>query len=104
MHDGVIWFDTAACWLASHIGQANAVAFNSNRFTGKNNWWSDTADAPTATNYDEYSRPIADPDTRNDAWDTDLIATGTFNLSEKDLYKDYLKDLIELYEDCDIDC
>ena len=103
MHDGVIWFDTAACFAGSHIGAANAVGFSSTRFGQKAGWWSDTSAAPTANRFDDYGRPLPDP--RADAWDTDIeIITGSFKVSDKNLSKDFLKDLIELYEDCDIDC
>ena len=84
-----------------------------------NGWWVDTTAAPTQPNYDEFGVQITSPDTRNDAWDTDFSVWGTaidpntglevevegsFKVSDKGLYKGYLEDLIELYEDCDIDC
>ena len=76
----------------------------SGRFSGRNGWHTDTTATPDAPNYDEYGRVIADPTTRSPAFDTDLTATGLFKVSDKGLYKGYLEDLIELYEDCDIDC
>ena len=109
MHDGVKWFDTAACWQASQVGLANAAQFSGIWPSGVNGWWTNTT-APTQTNHDEYGRPtrtahtfVLDPATR-DAYDTDLTVTGTYQISDKDSYKNYLKDVIELYEDCDIDC
>ena len=107
MHDGVVWFDTAGCFAGSYIGKANEAVYYG-RFSpaagGKDGWYIDTTTDPSATNYDDVSRVIADPNTRKPAWDTDVNASGSIRVSDKNLYKDYLKDLIELYEDCDIDC
>jgi hypothetical protein len=68
MHDGVVWFDTAACWEGSFIGKANEAVYSSTRAGG---WHTDEVD-PETTNYDENGKPIADPVNRKPAWDTDL--------------------------------
>lgn len=42
MHDGVIWFDTKACWEGSYIGKANEAVY-SGSWSGVGGWHTDTA-------------------------------------------------------------
>jgi len=107
MHDGTIWFDTAACLTGAKIGDANKVTITRQDTDSSSNpnsvkgWWSDTVNAPTAPTYDAKTQSTG---TRNDAWDADITVSGTVRVSDKSLYKDYLKDLVEMMDDCDIDC
>ena len=43
---------------------------------------------------------------RKDAWDTRItgIGEGHIDWADENLYRDLLKDFIEMREDCDIDC
>jgi len=38
------------------------------------------------------------------SWSTSITVTGSMNWADEDLYRDLLKDYIDLYEDCDVDC
>jgi len=38
------------------------------------------------------------------SWETSITVTGSMNWADEDLYKDLLKDYIDLFEDCDVDC
>ena len=55
MHDGTIWFDTAACAVGDHIGNANKVTIRPKDHNSNNaltDWYSDTVNGPTARTYD----------------------------------------------------
>ena len=39
-----------------------------------------------------------------DVYGTDISVAGKMNWRDEDLYRDLLKDWIDLIEDCDIDC
>ena len=105
MHDGVIWFDTMGCsGTAGRIGHANAMNLSpvpqGDWLTG---WYKTVGSAPTATIYDAKNQSTGN--TRNDAWDTDIQKIwGQIKVADEDLYKDWLKSLLDYYEDCDIDC
>ena len=38
------------------------------------------------------------------SWDTALTVSGSMNWADEDLYRDFLSDYIDLFEDCDVDC
>ena len=68
-------------------------------------WWKAVDGGPSATNYGTNNQVALPPSqTRYDAWDTDISVTGNPKWSDGGLYKDLLKDKIDLYEDCDVDC
>ena len=102
MHDGVIWFDTAAC-TQPIIGMANELAIGPKPIGGwVTGWWADLDNNPTAPIYDAKNQATG---TRENAWDTDIMVTsGTLPINDENLYKDFLKDFVAFLDDCDIDC
>lgn len=75
MHDGVVWFDTKACWSGGYIGQANEAVYKGSYLTASG-WHTDTAVEGERPNYDDFSRLNTDSPTRKPAWDTDLNVGG----------------------------
>jgi hypothetical protein len=107
MHEDVIWFDTAPCMSGPYIGEGNKVTINpTDTKTAKRTSWFKAVDGgPATANYSTKEQVALPPSSiRYDAWDTDIAVTGSFMWSNEDLYRDFLKDRIDLLEDCDVDC
>ena len=78
MTEGVWWYDTAACVDASYrIGDVNR---------------------PSASSF--YTDEAED----RSNWSYDIDYRSTIKYYDEDLYKNVLEGMIEVYEDCDIDC
>jgi hypothetical protein len=107
MHEDVIWFDTIPCTVGPHIGDANNVIINpvSTETASRASWFKAVDGGPATTNYGTNNQVALPPSSiRYDAWDTDINVVGSTKWSDEDLYRDLLKERIELAEDCDVDC
>ena len=67
------------------------------------------ADAPYIDRYRKDSQTVAyqtagDNAEKRQSWSTSINVSGRMNWADEDLYRDLLKDYIDLFEDCDIDC
>ena len=69
-------------------------------------WFKELNGGPATQNYGTNNQRAQSPlsTLRYDAWDVDISVSGSTNWSDGDLYKDLLKDKIDLFEDCDADC
>ena len=80
----------------------NPVSSPTNTLTS---WFKAVDGGPATTNYGTNNQVAISPNNiRYDAWDTDISVSGSPKWSDGDLYKDLLKDKIDMYEDCDADC
>ena len=66
-------------------------------------------DAPYIDRYRRDSQTVATQTTGDDvekrqSWSTSITVTGSMNWADEDLYRDFLSDYIDLFEDCDVDC
>jgi len=66
-------------------------------------------DAPYIDRYRKDSQEVAtqptgDNNEKRQSWSTSIKVSGSMNWADEDLYRDLLKDYIDLMEDCDIDC
>lgn len=66
-------------------------------------------DAPYINRYRKDSQTVASPPNTDDgekrqSWSTSIDVEGSMNWADEDLYRDWLKDYIDLFEDCDVDC
>ena len=105
--EDVVWFDTKPCMEGPHIGDANKMVIKpkSTPTNTLTKWFKAVDGGPSAANYGTNNQVEISPNSvRYDAWDTDISVTGTIEFSDSGLYKDLLKDKIDLYEDCDADC
>ena len=66
-------------------------------------------DVPYVDSYRPDSQTVQNPERYGNvdwaqSWDVSLDVSGSMNWSDEDLYRDLLKDYIDLMEDCDVDC
>ena len=78
MHnDNVIWFDTSACLDAPHIGEVNKASSSGSDVSKVNTW--------------------------NASYGT-LAITNNYAYNDVEIYRDFRRDWLQLFEECDIDC
>jgi hypothetical protein len=115
MHDNVIWFDTAACLDGGFIGQVN-------KQTGSG----EVAGSPDQASENEIGAHNdavlgRGPRIEGEFWSTDTAAavpeistwyetrtilamTNDMNENNSEIYRDLIRDYIEMVDDCDVEC
>jgi len=61
-------------------------------------------DIPYVRTYNANQEAISVPNNEKQSWETSIRVDGSMNWKDEDLYRDLLKDYIDLMEDCDVDC
>jgi len=70
-----IWFDTSACLEGPHIGQVNL---------------------PTSSQYEKVTTWKASYQS--------IAVTNNYQWNDEEMYRDFRKDWLDTFEDCDVDC
>ena len=120
MHDNVLWFDTAGCLDGGFIGNVNkhTGGYSDQGFSSLGestiNSYRDSLDTLFVDSSGSSITPEFVADGNNAAsvqtletWyhaREVLAMTDSFDWDETELYRDLMKDYIDLVDDCDIDC
>ena len=120
MHDGVVWFDTAGCLDGGFIGMVNKAnggwtqqplagrsssQIDATRDNLKNLFVDSTGDSvqPEFVADGVEAAPVQRVETWYHTREV-LAMTDSYDWDTTELYRDLMKDYIDLIDDCDIDC